>query len=237
MIYKKILKILINIISLSALFISCNTTQTNSGNFSVSFGSPNSLQKSTSDTLQLTEVKILLRDIKLEQESAPKVTDGDHNGEGDEVVVDVGPVVVHLNLTGMTTDFLVSDIPAGTYDEIRFTIDKPDVAETPPDPEFVDIQDSTKRYSVIVKGMYNFVPFIYKSHKSAQQKLKFDQPLVIEDNTTTNLTITVDPYTWFFDDGSLLDPNDLINMYEIDQNISRSFRNAFRDDNHDCKGD
>ena len=112
MIYKKILKYLITIISFSALFISCNTTQTNSGNFSVSFGSPNSLQKSTSDTLQLTEVKILLRDIKLEQESAPKVTDGDHNGEGDEVVVDVGPVVVHLNLTGMTTDFLVSDIPA-----------------------------------------------------------------------------------------------------------------------------
>ena len=237
MIYKQVLKILITIISFSTIFISCDTTQTNNGNFTLSFGSPNSLQKTTADTLQLTEVKILLRDIKLEHESAPKVTGGDHDGEGDEVVINVGPVVVHLNLTGMTTDFLISDIPAGTYNEIKFTIDKPDFSEIPPDPEFVDNQDSTKRYSVIVKGMYNFVSFDYKSHKSAQQKLKFDQPLVIEDNTTTNLTITVDPYTWFYDEGSLLDPNDLNNMYEIDHNISRSFSNAFRDDNHDCKGD
>lgn len=232
-----VLKIMIAVLISGVLFISCDTTQTNGGNFSLSFGSPNSLQKTAADSLQLTEVKILLRDIKLEQESASKTTGGDHHGEGDEVVVMVGPVVVHLNLTGMTTDFIVSDIPAGTYNEIRFKIHRPDVTETPPDPEFVDSQDTTKRYSVIVKGTYNSVPFVYKSSKSAQQKLRLDQPLVVEDNTSTNLTITVDPYTWFYDDGNLLDPTDTNNMHEIDHNISASFRNAFRDNNHDCHGD
>lgn len=234
---KSILKSVFVIITTCVLFVSCDTTQTTGGNFSLSFGSPNSLNKTTSDSLQLTEVKILLRDVKLEQESADKVTGGGHHGEGDEIVVRVGPFVVNLSLTSLTTDFIVSEIPAGSYDEIKFKIHRLEETEIPPDPEFIDGTDSTKRYSVIVKGTYNGNPFIYKSSKSAHQKLKLDEPLVVEENTMTNLTITVDPYTWFYEHGNLLDPTDANNMDEIDHNISASFRNAFRDNNHDCHGD
>ena len=235
--FPKFLSAIVTILSLTTFFISCDTTQNTNGNFSLSFGSTNSLLKTTSDSLQLTEVKILLKDVKLEQESADKVTGGDHHGEGDEVVVRVGPFVVQLNLTGLTTDFITSEIPAGMYDEIRFKIHKLEGSEIPPDPEFIDSQDTTKRYSVIVKGNYNGTPFVYRSSKSAHQKLRLDEPLVVEENTSTNLTITVDPYTWFYEHGTLLDPTDANNMDEIDHNISASFRNAFRDNNHDCNGD
>ena len=232
-----VLKVMAAVLISGALFVSCDTTQTTNGNFSLSFGSTNPLNKTAADSLQITEIKILLKDVKLEQESADKITGGGHHGEGDEVVVRVGPFVVNLNLTGLTTDFVVSDIPAGTYDEIRFKIHKTGGDEIPPDPEFIDGVDSTKRYSVIVKGTYNGIPFIYRSSKTASQKLRLDQPLVVEENTMTNLTITVDPLTWFYDDGNLLDPTDTNNMGKIDHNISASFRNAFRDNNHDCHGD
>jgi len=232
-----ILKVMVVVLISGALFVSCDTTQNTNGNFSLSFGSTNSLLKTTSDSLQLTEVKILLKDVKLEQESADKVSGGEHHGEGNEVVVRVGPFVVNLNLTGLTTNFIVSDIPAGTYDEIKFKIHRLEGSEIPPDPEFIDSQDTTMRYSVIVKGNYNGTPFVYRSSKSAHQKLRLDEPLVVEENTSTNLTITVDPYSWFYDGDTLLDPSNANNMDEIDHNISASFRNAFRDNNHDCHGD
>ena len=211
----------------------CNTTETTSGNVSLSFSPAGSLQKVNAD-IQLTEVKILLRDIKLEKES-----DGESEGD-DETECEnlkVGPFVVHLNLNGTTTDFVVNNIPAGIYDELKFEIHKLEASETPPDPEFKDGNDSSERYSVIAKGFFNSNPFVYKSKKSAHQKLEFENMLIIEENTSTNLTITVDPYTWFYKECILLDPSDPANDDDIDNNIEHSFKKAFEDDDHDGEKD
>ncbi|MCG6915363.1 hypothetical protein LJE86_15760 [bacterium BMS3Abin03] len=240
MTYKSLLKLFATLIAglfISTLFTSCDTTQTTGGNFSLSFGPGTSLPKTTDDALELTDVKILLRDIKLEQESASKTTDGDHEGEGDEVVVKVGPFVVNLNLDAITTDVAISDIPVGTYNEIKFKIHTLEASETPPDPEFIDGQDPSKRYSVIVRGTYNSVPFIYKSSKPAHQKIRLEEPIEVVEGTPTNLTITVDPYTWFYKGDTFLDPTNSTNINDIDNNIAHSFRSAFRDNNHDCHGD
>ncbi|HEY6436700.1 MAG TPA: hypothetical protein VIY47_08920 [Ignavibacteriaceae bacterium] len=214
----------------------CETTETTDSTVSLSFSTVARMQKISDDTLTLDTVKILLRDVKLKNESEDDDGDGiDHQGE--EVSVKVGPFVVCLNLNGVTTDFAVSNISPGTYNEIKFKIHKLEASETPPDPEFEEGDDNSLRYSVIVKGMYNSNPFIYKSRKSAHQKINLKTPLVVEPNTLTNLTITVDPYTWFTNDGEILDPTNLANENDIDNNIKESFKQCFKDDNRDGDDD
>jgi len=133
----------------------------------------------------------------------------------------------------MTTDFAVGNIFPGTYDRVKFEIHKVEASETPPDPEFREGNDSKLRYSVIVKGKYNSEDFIYKSRKSAKQDLKLETPIEVGANEIANLTIIVDPYTWFYDDIAPLDPTDPDNESEIDKNIKESFKKCFRDDNYD----
>lgn len=218
---------------LTLLFITaCDTTENTNGTLALSFSKGSTPQKPTDD-IQLNEVKILLRDIKLERESDDDSEGEDGNYDKDCEYVKVGPFVVNLNINGPTTDFVVNYIPAGIYDELEFKIHKPKTSETSPDPEFKDGDDNSLRYSVIVKGVYNLNPFVYKSRKSVHQELEFEKLLVVEDNTSTNLTITVDPYTWFYKEGVLLDPTNPANESEIDNNIEHSFKKAFEDDDHD----
>lgn len=223
-------------IILALLFLmlqGCDTTESTSGNVSLSFSPGTSLQKANAD-IQLTEVKILIRDVKLEKES-----DGESEGDDETECenIKVGPFVVNLNLNGITTDFVVNNIPAGIYDELKFEIHKLEASETPPDPEFKDGDDSSQRYSVIAKGIYNSNTFVYKSKKSAHQELEFENMLIVEKDANTNLTITVDPYTWFYKEGVLLDPTDSANENDIDNNIEHSFKKAFEDDDHNGEND
>jgi hypothetical protein len=231
------------ILSFMFFFINgCDTTETTNGTVSLSFHSGSSLQKITDGTIELTEVKILLRDVKLKMDDDED--DDGHNGEGEHEngddnshMIRVGPFVVNLNLNGMTTDFIVANIPAGYYEGVKFKIHQIQGSEVPPDPEFKEGEDNSKRYSVIVKGLYNSEPFIYKSKKPAKQHLEFEPPIFVEENGDINLTITVDPYSWFYKDEILLDPTDPANENDIDNNIKASFKEAYEDDDHNGKED
>ncbi len=220
-----------------------NTTGPVGSTVSLSFATNSGLNKTNLTSIELDTVKILIRDVKLENESdssdyeshsgMDKITGDNYRSED----VKVGPFVVLLNLNGITTDFAVNNIPAGSYNEIKFKIHQIQASEVPPDPEFKDGNDEAHRYSVIVRGKYNSVPFVYKSRKPAYQKIKLDSLLQVQDNSITNLTITVDPNSWFMNGQTELDPTDSTNAYIIDNNISRSFRSAFEDDNHDGQCD
>jgi len=224
-------------------FFSCDTTETTNGTVTLSFSSGSSLQKINDDALELTEVKILLRDIKLEMEDGiedenENKGEGEHENDDDgSYALRVGPFVINLNLNGMTTDFVVANIPAGLYEEVKFKIHKIEASETPPDPEFKEGDNSSLRYSVIVKGIYNSDSFVYKSRKSAHQKLEFETPVQVLENSGLNLTIKVDPYSWFYKNNTLLDPSDPANENDIDNNIKESFKRAYKDDDHDGDDD
>jgi|WetSurMetagenome_2_1015567.scaffolds.fasta_scaffold04151_10 hypothetical protein len=223
----------ISIISMSFFLLliqGCDSTENTDGSVSVSFSTPDLSRKISDDTIVIDTVKILLRNVKLENESDEN--DSEHNEHSDEVNIKIGPFVVYLNLNGVTTDFVVSNIPPGSYNQIKFEIHKIEASETPPDPEFKDGDDSSLRYSVIVKGVYNSNPFIYKSSKSAHQIIRLETPLLIEPNTLTNLTLQVDPSTWFVKNDLILDPTNPANENDIDNNIKDSFKRCFRDDNH-----
>ena len=204
-----------------SIITGCDTAETTNGTVTISFSPSVIIQKISDDTIQLDTVKILLRDIKLKNQSG-----------NDEMNIKTGSFVVYLNLDAMTTDFAIGNVPPGSYDRVRFSIHKLEDSETPPDPEF---REDSLRYSVIVKGTYNSVPFIYKSKKSAHQDLKLETPILVEENTEANLTITVDPPDWFYKNDSILDPNDPANENDIDNNIKDSFKKSFRDDDRDGK--
>jgi hypothetical protein len=207
-------------------FTSCDTTENTNGTVSLSFSKGTTLLKTTEDAIELDTVKILIRDIKIKSKSGTDSTN-----------IKVGPFVVKLNLTGTTTDFAISGIPANNYERIKFEIHKIEASETLSDPEFREGTDESLRYSVIVKGKYNTVPFIYKSRKSAKQDLKLENPVVVDENGVANLTITVDPFTWFYNGSNILDPTNPANENDIDNMIKESFKKAFRDNNHDGNED
>jgi len=225
---KKLTSILF-LISIIYLATGCDSNVLNpsADNFSLSIATPTVLAKSSVDSLTFTSVKLLIRDIKFEQEGT--------NGEESELKV--GPFVVNLDLTGITNTVTVMNIPSGTYDEIVFKIHKADENETPPDPEFKEGNNSDQRYSVIVKGTFNGNPFEYKSKKSAEQKIKLTAPVVIDASKSINLTLEVDPSKWFDNNGSILNPSDSSNANIIDGLIHDSFKNVFEDDDKDGNPD
>jgi hypothetical protein len=210
-------------ISSFILFNSCDTTETQDATISVSLSSETALPKITDDPIQLDEVKILFKDIKIKNQS-----------NNQHPHIKVGTFMVSLNLNGMTTDFAVANVSQGIYDRVKFEVHRLEDSEDPPDPEF---RDGALNYSVIVKGTYNSLQFRYRSRKSAHQDLKLETPVEVGDNETANLTITVDPYSWFFDGDVPMNPSDPSNENLIDNNIERSFKKCYRDDDHNGMGD
>ena len=189
----------------------CDSTEINDSTVSVILSLSNITQKISDDIIQLDTVKILLRDVKIKNQSG-----------NDEVNIKAGPVVVYLNLNGGTTNFAVNNIPPGSYDRIRFRIHTLEDSEIPPDPEF---KEGSLRYSVIVKGVYNSVPFVYKFRKSVHQDLKLEIPIQVMNSSAANLIITVDhPLGWFYKDGILMNPNNTENQNDINNNIEHSFK-------------
>ena len=231
----------LGIFFLPILFLlSCDTTENSDGTVSLRFSTGSSLQKTNDGTLELTEVKILLSDVKLEMEDGEgdnKNTVGEHDGDNEQFNLRIDPFVVNMKLDGTPTNFVLANAPPGSYEEVEFKIHKVEASETPPDPEFKEGDDESLRYSVIAKGTYNSVPFVYKSKKSAHQELNFETPLEILENSQADLTILVDPYSWFYNGDVLLDPSNIENENDIDNNIKESFRDVYEDDDHDGDGD
>ncbi|NOS84081.1 MAG: hypothetical protein HOP31_02975, partial [Ignavibacteria bacterium] len=148
--------------------------------------------------LVLDTVKILIKDIKLNVA----------NINQDSTNFKVGPYVLYLNMASSVNIVSTAYIPPGTYDKVKFEIHKLADTETPPDPDFVDVNG---RYSVVVKGRYNGISFVFKSNKSAHQKLTFPGNLQVSASGKSNITLQVKPYIWFIKNGLYLDPTDPVN--------------------------
>ncbi|MDQ3019078.1 MAG: hypothetical protein M3R36_00680 [Bacteroidota bacterium] len=218
-------EIIIVLFSLLLLFGSCKedtvSPQSDSDNLDMSVLSTPDFTDN-SGTLVLDTVKVLIKDIKLNVA-----------GGSDSTNFKVGPYVFYLNLNSSINTLTSALIPAGTYDKVKFEIHKLENNEVPPDPDFLD---ANGRYSVVVKGSFNGVPFIFKSDKSAHQKLNFPNSLIITAGGRSNITIKVSPYMWFYENNSFLDPNDPANRNNIENNIKDNINNnfkAFKDNNKD----
>lgn len=206
------------------LITSCKDSTNNNqagDNVTVSLAKDKGLNKVASDPIVLDTVKILLKDIKFRQAA------------GDSSNVKVGPMVVYLNLNGIPTEFAAGIVIAGNYDKIKFRLHKPEAGDVISDPEFIAGSSGELRYSVIVKGTYNGVPFIYKSSKTATQEVNLKNYVNLTAEVKTNVTLSVDVNSWFYKDTVVLNPNNIDNQNDIDNNIKDSFKKAFRDANKD----
>jgi len=164
-------------------------------------------------TLVLDTVKILIKDIKLNVANSSVTTN-----------FKTGPYVLFLNLNSHINTIGSGYIPVGTYDKIQFEIHKLSDNEPIPDPEF---SEGGLKFSVIAKGTYNGVRFVYKSDKSAKQKLSFPKTLIVTE-TESNVTLQISPYIWFLDSNNqYMDPNNP-NHSEIDNNIKENIKASFK---------
>lgn len=199
-----------------------NGSGNNTGNTSLSV----KMDESVVDAFPvISEAKALITEIELETEPS-----------GISQEIRISPVVIYFNTGGTLVSVTAANMPAGTWNKIKFKIHKPEDTEPIPDPEFREGTSGNQRYSFIVKGTYNGNPFVYKSRKSASIVINLPAPITTG-STSRNLTVLVNPSLWFNNGGVVLDPTNSSNDDMIDDNLKNSFRRAFKDDNSDGQPD
>lgn len=172
-----------------------------------------SIKTQTNDNNQIVieSAKFLIKDIQFaageEEEECPSVA--------------VGPLVAKIVMNGGISNIVIGDLPAGSYDEIRFKIHKPSINEEISDPDFVE---GNKTFSVVIKGTFNMIPFVYKSKLSLTKRLVLSDPMVISTSSRFNIIMVIEPNFWFIRDGEFIDPEIESNHHIIDDNIRDSFR-------------
>jgi hypothetical protein len=226
--FKKHRFMLILIFLLTGLLFALPACNENSGDIINSNSNDNigvgfySEQQGDNNLIEITEAKFLLRKLTL------KPAEG-----GDESEVKLGPFVVYLDLSPRVVLVGLAKIPFGVYDEIKFQVHKPNPNENIPDPDF--FHSTSIRYSVVAKGFYNGVPFDYRSSVTVAKEIEFENyPVTVAaPPEMVYVTVSVSPFSWFINNGVILDPNDENNKHEIDRNIKNSLKRAFRDMNLD----
>ena len=180
------------------------------------------LHKPNHEVLHLISVKALLKKIVFADA-----------GSDDSSDVHRGPMIVNLDLNARMTTLDATRIRPGVYDRVRFFLHKPEDDEIPSDPAFRTGSGGDDRYSVVITGLYHDTPFTFTSRESARQELQMGTPLTVPESGIVNLTLKVDPYAWFEDNGLVLDP--IVQEKQIDDRIKGSFASAFKD--NDRNGD
>ncbi len=216
----KLLKFLLPVAALLILAVAngCNedstvTAQADNVDFSV-MSSGDSVGDNIG-ILVLDTVKVLIKDIKLNVS----------NSNEDSTNFKVGPYVLYLNMISNVNIISNAFIPEGTYDKVRFMIHKLGNNEPVPDPDFEDVNG---RYSIVVKGRYAGLSFVFKTDRSAHQKLTFPGNLHTSATGRSNITLNIKPYIWFIKNGLYLDPMDAANLNDIDNNIKANINNNFK---------
>jgi hypothetical protein len=188
---------------------------------------------SGTDTLVITQVQMVVREVELKRSDVPAGCTGGTDGCEE---LESGPYLLDLPLTGGASTVVAVDVTPGTYDELEFKVRKPegDTAFIAQHPDFAGV-------SIRVTGTWNGTPFTYTTDVSAEQELNITPPLVITATASADFTLMIDVGTWFRDaGGALVDPSTANvggpNESRVNSNITQSF-DAFEDENHDGTDD
>lgn len=188
------------------------------------------------NTLDITGVQVVLREIELERVEVAECDDVEPEPEGCEEF-EIGPLLVNLPVDGSTSTDIAIAIPPGTYDEVEFEIHKVS-NDDPEDADFLLANPTMDGKSIVVVGTYNGVNFTYETDLNEDQEFDLVPNLVIgEDAPPTNVTIRFDLSTWFVDGGgNLFDPATAlkggVNEDLAENNIKNSIE-AFEDEDED----
>lgn len=173
--------------------------------------------------ITLSRIRLVIRKIELQKAGTPEI---------DEIAS--GPYL--LDLSGASLDngtvgkVLDAGFTPGTYSEIEMELHKPDSTEKGVNASLSDMVAAGA--SMIVDGTIDGAAFTFTTSVNAQQK--FQGTIVLKDGS--NLTLNIDPSSWFVFNGTRLDPRNSSNRSQIENNIQASFK-AFKDDNRVGKPD
>jgi hypothetical protein len=190
------------------------------------------------DTLNLTRVALVVRNIKLERQfhDCPETEGSDDGCEEFET----GPIIVDVPMDGGVIPISVSNIPEDTYDELRFKVHKPEDT-TPEDLAFLAANPDFDGVSIRVEGDFNGTGFLFETDLNEEQRQQLSPPLVVTAGASLNVTFSVDVETWFKAlDGSLIDPvtanKGQANEQLVKDNIEASI-DIFEDNDRDGSSD
>lgn len=215
---------------LTALLVACGGSSTS---LSVRAGSPSAPKVARSaldlqNGIVLSHVRIVV--TKVEMELAKTADAGLADLEEHEMKA--GPFLI--DLSGPTLDsgtpatIASSDIPAGTYKEIKFKIHKPQTTEPGVSADAGLTAMANANASIIADGTIDGATFSYSTQLDVEQELEGN--FVLDGG---NVTLNIDTSTWFGGAGAArLDPRNAGNNSQIENNIKNSFK-AYRDDNKD----
>ena len=185
-----------------------------------------------SDTLILTRVQLVLRQIELKRSDT--VDCGSQSGSGCEEI-ELGPSLVDLPLTTGVAQAFAVELPVGTYDRIDFEVHK--VGSDSADLAFLDQHPGFEDVSIRVEGTFNGTAFVFLSDVNEEQEFTLAPALVVSETASRNVTIFVAVDGWFRrGDGTVLDPATANkggpNEALVSSNIQESF-DAFEDSDRD----
>lgn len=198
------------------------------------------------DTLVITGVQLVLNNVELRRADVtscptalPERTSKEHSADDKGCSrLDLGPMLLDLPLSDVGTSKLAVAIPAGSYREIEFELDKVRTGSnaTPAELDFVARNPDFVDRTVRVTGTYKGQPFTFTSKVEAEVEMEFDPAILVEAGSNDNITVALDLARWFRNSaGALLVPT-AENQSRIEQNIATSF-DVFGDRNRDGKED
>ncbi len=166
--------------------------------------------------------------------------------------VHIGPFLVDVaggDLAGGIHQVFDVEVPAGTYEDVKFVINTlsrhQDTGDGGLDGGLAEMQGL--HASIAVDGLFGGARFLFKTPMHLQQRQ--EGPFVVGPGTTS-IVLTLDPRSWFIgDQGRVLDPTDPRDRGRILRNIrcsvrmssqgkdpeGRSFMREFEDDDRGDK--
>ena len=250
----------LGIIALAAGLGACSATGPSAGGSTVSFNtatqagapaaaSPASLATTATpltvtlgaNTLVLTDVQLVARNIELQRQGKDVTCENDMNHEEDCEELNVGPVLLDLSLAPGASQSFSVQVPAGTYDKAELHIHQVSSGDAA-DAAFLSANPGFDGVSIKATGTFNGTPFTYTTGLDAEQESAISPPLTTDGSTPASVTLFVDVSSWFKtgDGTGLVDPATALagqpNQSLVENNIKASFE-AFEDENHDGASD
>lgn len=192
------------------------------------------LAVSGTDTLVITKVQLVLSRVELTQ-VAGTPCDDDSSAQG------CTELQRHFVLVDLPTDTVVhtvidANIPPGTYSSLEARLRVPRSTDDSAATAFLAAHPEFAGANTRVQGTFKGQPFTYLGQVDTRFELNFAPPITVTLGGV-NVTVHVDPTTWFRDGaGGLVDPSTAnaggANATLVGNNIRRSFH-AVRDDERD----
>src|SRR6267143_5353075 len=155
-----------------------------------------------SNGITVDRVRIALREVELERASATP------DPVKDLQEFEAGPFVLDLSgpaLNGTVQQVTVKEVPAGTYREIKFKVHPPSTTDSTNPAVQAMATVAGGPASIIIEGQVDTKAYVFVSALDAQQKYQGTFTLA---PGAQNLTLNVDPSTWFGGSGpARLDPS------------------------------